>query len=67
MASMEQGGTVSLPHPSLYMPVFLISVQVIYRCCGKFVCHIRFDCVLYMISSGVVDSYLLTSCQGSIT
>jgi len=44
------------------MPVVLISAQAICRCCGKFVCLIRFDCVLYMISSGVVDSYLLSSC-----
>jgi len=62
MAPLEQGGTVSLPHPSLYMPVVLISAQAICRCCGKFVCLIRFDCVLYMMSSGVVDSYLLSSC-----
>jgi hypothetical protein len=65
MACMVQGGTVSLPHPSLYMPV-MISVQVFCRC-GNFVRHIRFDCVLHIISSGVVDSYLLSSCQGSIT
>jgi hypothetical protein len=67
MACLEQDGNLSLPHPSLYMCVVLISVQAVCRRCGKFVWHIRFDCVLYMISSGVVDSYLLSSCQGSIT